>query len=75
MVLPIRVNENGFLVNQIAHHKVMPGEKESYVVTGAMINHGAIKLNPEWAGVGYDERVRVLGDFGSRLYHFAIIGK
>lgn len=75
MVLPVRVNENGFLVNQIAHHKVMPGEKESYVVTGAMINHGAIKLNPEWAGVGYDERVRVLGDFGSRLYHFEIIGK
>lgn len=75
MVLPVRVNENGFLVNQIAHHKVMPGEKESYVVSGAMINHGAIKLNPEWAGVGYDERVRVLGDFGSRLYHFQVIEK
>ena len=75
MVLPVRVNENGFLVNQVAHHKVMPGEKESYVVSGAMINHGAIKLNPEWAGVGYDEKVRVLGDFGSRLYHFEVIGK
>ncbi|NCA95555.1 MAG: alpha-galactosidase [Methanomicrobia archaeon] len=75
MVLPIRVNENGFLINQVAHHKVMPGEKESYVVSGAMINHGAIKLNPEWAGVGYDERVRVLGDFGSRLYHFQVIEK
>lgn len=75
MVLPIRVNENGFLVDRIAHHKVMPGEKESYEVTGAMINHGAIKLNPEWAGVGYDEKVRVLGDFGSRLYYFEVIGK
>ncbi|MFA5762400.1 MAG: alpha-galactosidase [Bacilli bacterium] len=75
MVLPVRVNENGFLVNQVAHHKVMPGEKESYQVSGGMINHGAIKLNPEWAGVGYDERVRVLGDFGSRLYYFQVIEK
>jgi hypothetical protein len=53
----------------------MPGEKESYLVSGAMINSGAIKLNPEWAGVGYDEKVRVLGDFGSRLYYFKAIEK
>ncbi|MFA5481167.1 MAG: alpha-galactosidase [Bacilli bacterium] len=75
MVLPVRVNENGLLIDQVAHHKTMAGEAESYAVSGAMINHGAIKLNPEWAGVGYDERVRVLGDFGSRLYYFEVIEK
>ena len=75
MVLPVRVNEHGLIIDQVAHHKTMPGEKESYLVSGAMINSGAIKLNPEWAGVGYDERVRVLGDFGSRLYYFKAIEK
>jgi len=75
MVLPHRVNENGFLVDQVSHHKTMSGEKESYLVSGEMINNGAIKLNPEWAGVGYDESVRVLGDFGSRLYYFSLIAK
>ncbi|MFA5421913.1 MAG: alpha-galactosidase [Bacilli bacterium] len=75
MVLPVRVNENGMLVNHIAKRKVMPGEKEAYLVSGTMINFGAIKLNPQWSGVGYDERVRVLGDFGSRLYHFGLIEK
>ena len=64
MVSKVHLNEEGFLLD------TMPGEKESYICSGAMINNGAIKLNQEWASIGFSEEVRVLGDFGSRLYYF-----
>lgn len=69
MVSPVRLNENGAIFEIISRHYEMNGEKESYVVSGSMLNNGAIKLNPEWAGVGYSESVRLLGDFGSRMYY------
>lgn len=73
MVSPVRLNENGFIIDRLAHYKTMPGEKESYLLSGSVINYAGLKLNQQWTGVGYDERVRVLGDFGSRLYYFKAI--
>lgn len=67
-VLPVRLNENGAIINTISKHKGFPIEKEEYIVSGSMLNNGAIKLNQEWTGAGIGEDVRVLGDFGSRLY-------
>ena len=75
MISPVRLNEDGFLVNRISHFKTMPGEKESYLLSGSLVNNGGIKLNPEWAGVGYSDGVRILADFGSRLYHFRVKNK
>ena len=67
-VLPVRLNENGAIINTVSKHKGFPIEKEEYIVSGSMLNSGAIKLNQEWTGAGIGEDVRVLGDFGSRLY-------
>ncbi|MEG0977969.1 MAG: alpha-galactosidase [Bacilli bacterium] len=69
MISPIKLNEEGSIVNFISKHKLMEGEEETYIVKGSTLNAGAIKLKAEWAGVGYDENVRVIGDFGSRLYY------
>ena len=68
-VLPFRVNPHGALVNTVAKYKTMPCEKESYVISGAALEGGALKLNPQWMGTGFNDGVRALGDFGSRLYY------
>ena len=47
----------------------MPCEKESYVISGSALEGGALKLNPQWMGTGFNDGVRALGDFGSRLYY------
>lgn len=69
MVLPIRVNERGWLVQQIGKRKTMNGEKESYVIYGSDLNNGALKLKQQWMGTGFNDDVRALGDFGSRIYY------
>lgn len=68
MVLPVRLNENGTIINMISKYKDMPAENEEYIVDGKMLNSGSIKLKQEWTGTGFDDSVRLLGDFGSRLY-------
>ncbi len=72
MVLPVRLNENGVIINAVSKHKDMPGENEEYVVDGKMLNSGSVKLKQEWTGTGFDDSVRLLGDFGSRLYYINI---
>ena len=70
-VLPVNVNTEGNLVNGISHIYAMKTECEAYDITGAALNAGAIRLKPQWHGTGWDEQsVRLLGDFGSRVYHF-----
>ena len=70
-VLPVNVNTEGNLVNGISHIYAMKTECEAYDVTGTALNAGAIRLKPQWQGTGWDEQsVRLLGDFGSRVYHF-----
>ena len=56
-------------MNEVSKHKTMEAEKEDYIVDGAMLNNGAIKLTQEWCGTGFDNTIRFLGDFGSRLYY------
>ena len=72
-ILPFKVNERGFIVNTVCKYKTMPGEKEEYTLSGAALLNGALKLNQQWMGTGFNENIRALGDFGSRLYHIKAI--
>ena len=72
-ILPVRVNERGALVNTICKYKTMPGETESYIVSGSALASGALKLNQQWMGTGFNDHVRALADFGSRLYYIKAI--
>lgn len=69
MLLPIRLNENGLIINTVAKHKTISGENESYILSGGALNSGALKLQQQWMGTGIDNTVRCLGDFGSRVYY------
>lgn len=68
MITPFHVNPNGWLVNFISKHMTMPGEKESYVTYGNALNNKGIILNPEWTASGFNDGVRIMKDFGSRIY-------
>jgi len=68
-VLPVHINPSGFLMYELTKHKTMGSEKEEYIVSGDALNNGALKLKQEWSSTGVDENVRVLLDFGSRLYY------
>ena len=70
MITPFHVKPNGCLVNVLSKHITMPGEKDNYIAYGSAFNNKAVILNPEWSASGFNDYVRVLGDFGSRLYTF-----
>ena len=68
MLTPIHVNPNGWLVNMISKKMTLPGEKDHYVTYGNALNNRAVILNPEWSASGFNDGVRILEDFGSRIY-------
>ena len=68
-ILPFKIDERGFIINTVSKFKTMPGEKESYVLSGSALMNGALKLNSQWMGTGFNDSVRLLADFGSRLYY------
>ena len=74
MVLPIHVNCEGPLVRMMSKIKRMDMENEEYIVKGNVLNNGII-LKSEWAANGFNSDVRVLGDFGCRLYYIKRIEK
>ena len=68
MLTPVHLNPNGWVVNLLSKKMTIPYEKENYLVYGSALNNKGIILNPEWSASGLNEGVRVLEDFGSRLY-------
>ena len=74
-ILPFKINERGFIVNTVCKYYTMPSEKESYKLSGSALMSGALKLNQQWMGTGFNDFVRALGDFGSRLYYIKAIEK
>ena len=68
-ILPFRMDDRGFIVNTAANYVTLKGEIEEYNLSGSALMSGALKLNNEWCGTGIGDGVRVLGDFGSRVYY------
>ena len=68
MLTPFHVNPNGWFTNVLSKHITIQGEKDNYEASGAALNNKVVILNPEWSASGLNDYVRVLGDFGSRLY-------
>lgn len=68
-VSPVHLTPDGTLLTLLANRKGMETENDSGVAQGAAFLSGGVTLSPEWMGNGYDKRVRLLGDFGARLYY------
>lgn len=68
LVLPIRVRLNGKIHNIISRVYKLKGEDESYIISDDALKEAGIRLSSQFLGTGFSDKVRVLGDFGSRIY-------
>jgi len=67
--LPIRLRADGTLFNLLANRYLMAAETEDLQVTGDLLpTFGFVPKQP-FIGTGYNDRVRLMWDFGSRIYH------
>lgn len=70
--LPIDMNQHGILFHILKNHYLMPAEKEAQQEYGAVLNQNGFIPKQRFIGTGYNQNVRLMCDFGSRLYTFTL---
>lgn len=68
MVSPVHINPDGSVLALLEKKKDMKSEKDEGILSGSLLMSTGAVLSQEWSGVGYDERIRLISDFGARLY-------
>lgn len=67
--LPIRISSKGTLFNLLANHYMMPAETDNIELSGDILLSNGFIPKQQFIGTGYNSEVRLMGDFGSRIYH------
>ena len=67
-VTPINIKNEGILQHVISKVYNQDIEKEDIEAFGDMLNEGGFKPKEQFSGCGYNENIRVMGDFSSRIY-------
>lgn len=73
MVSPIKLRLNGPLHNFICKVYKLNSENDSQIVSSSTLREAGIRLKGQFLGTGFNNNVRVLGDFGSRVYLLKLI--
>ena len=66
-LLPITLDPNGFILKTVNRHYSLTDCVESYECSGSALAAG-VKLNNQFMGSHYNDKTRLLGDYGSSLY-------
>ncbi len=66
-VMPVELDPDGFVLRTANKFFTMPDGAEDFTASGAALMSG-VGLNNQFLGTGYNERLHMLGDFGSALY-------
>ena len=66
-ILPFRVHPDGWLLHLAGKFITLPDCVEEYTARGDVLQAG-LKLNNQFLGSNYNDKTRLLGDFGSNLY-------
>ncbi len=69
-VSPLFLKAGGFVEKEVSKNVHLENEIEIYTVAGDLLAYRGVTLNQQFSGTGFDRATRVLGDFGSRIYHF-----
>jgi alpha-galactosidase len=69
-VLPVKIRGDGVIHTLISARYMFAQTSESFLACGDAINYSGIRLKQQFGGTGYNGNIRVLGDFGSRIYFF-----
>ena len=66
-LLPIELKPDGFILRTANKVYCLQEGIEQYEASGKLLE-GGVLLNNQYMGTGYDEKLRLFGDFGSNLY-------
>ena len=66
-ILPVRLNADGLIIRTADKLYSLTDGHETYTCYGDILNFG-MNLEMQYEGTGYNEKIRLLGDFGSNLY-------
>jgi alpha-galactosidase len=72
-LLPITLNPNGFILRTVNRHYALTDCVETYECRGGALASG-VMLNNQFMGSHYNNKTRLLGDYGSSLYLIEKIG-
>ena len=73
--LPVKLAGDGVPMTILARRYMFKLTDEEYHLGGDALMSAGIKLKQQFGGTGYNENIRVTGDFGSRLYHVTFFEK
>jgi alpha-galactosidase len=66
-ISPVNIRSDGAIMHLIDRHFSLVDGSEHYVCSGEALKSG-IPLAMQYSGTGYNQSIRVLGDFGSTMY-------
>lgn len=66
-ITPVRLKADGLILRTVDKNYSLVDGHEFYTCYGDVLNFG-INLHMQFEGTGYNENIRLLGDFGSNLY-------
>lgn len=66
-ILPVRLKTDGVILRTVDKNYSLTDGHETYTCYGDALNFG-MNLEMQYEGTGYNEKIRLLGDFGSNLY-------
>jgi len=66
-ILPVSLNPDGIVLRTVGRFYCLKDCVERYECRGDMLNAG-LRLNNQFIGSYYNDKTRLLGDFGSQLY-------
>ncbi|MBQ5376420.1 MAG: alpha-galactosidase, partial [Lachnospiraceae bacterium] len=67
-VAPVHVKQDGIVHNVISKVTSLPGEVEDIHASGSLLNYKGFDLKQSFASTGFNENVRVMTEYASRLY-------
>jgi alpha-galactosidase len=76
VVSPVHIKNQSSLQHAVSLVYQLDGETEDHKVAGSLLMQAGISLKQGFAGVGYNQEVRLFQDYDSRLYYMeAVEGK
>ncbi len=66
-VLPVELSPDGLIMNVANKYYTLKDCEEEYICSNKALESG-IPLHEQFIGTGYNDKVRMLGDFGSNMY-------
>jgi len=67
-VLPVKLRGDGVIHTVLSSHYMFKMAEEGYAANGDLLSRYGVRLIQQFSGTGYNDRVRIFSDYGSRLY-------